>query len=328
MYYTVSHFTRFNYSNPVSESVMELRMHPRSDETQRSLAFNLSVSPRCRVFSYRDHLANHIHHFDVPGKHRQLTIIAESAVESQMPATLPPALGHDAWSEMDSIVNQGDYWEMLMPSEFAKPTQLLKELAKKLRSERRDDPLTVLFDINAGLYREFDYVPRSTKVDSPIDHALEMKQGVCQDFAHIMISMVRMLGIPCRYVSGYLYHRVGEHDRSADGATHAWVEALLPHLGWVGFDPTNRLVASDRHIRTAIGRDYADVPPTRGIYRGSGEAELSVAVRVHPSREMPSMDRPTPIPEEWSVLVERTPEPQPYIFAQMQQQQQQEQQQQ
>ncbi len=321
MYYTVSHLTRFRYKSPISESVMEVRMHPRSDEAQRCLMFHLSVSPRCRVFSYRDHLGNQIHHFDVPGKHNQLAIIAESTVEVQPMIALPPSLAPDSWGELDALVHNGDYWEVLLPSEFAQPTPLLQELARSIRVERRDDPLTVVTDINLALYRIFDYVPKSTKVDSPIDVALEQKKGVCQDFAHIMIALVRMLKIPCRYVSGYLYHRSSDHDRSTDGASHAWVEALLPHLGWVGFDPTNSLIAGDRHIRTAIGRDYADVPPTRGIYRGPTESELTVGVRVKSSRELPSLDQARPIPEEWSVLIERAPDPPQLAFAQMQQQQ-------
>ena len=131
------------------------------------------------------------------------------------------------------------------------------------------------------MYEHFDYKPKSTKVDSPIDLALGTKAGVCQDFAHIMIALVRSkLRIPCRYVSGYLFHGESDMDRSINSATHAWVEALLPQLGWVGFDPTNWLVAGDRHIRTAIGRDYADVPPTHGIFRGRAASELTVAVRV------------------------------------------------
>ena len=121
---------------------------------------------------------------------------------------------------------------------------------------RRDDPFLAVEPRNAGLERHFKYVPKSTKVDSPIDQAIESRQGVCQDFAHIMIALVRSLRNPCRYVSGYLYRRAQDHDRSVVDATHAWVEAFLPPLGWVGFDPTNCLLAGDRHIRTAIGRDY------------------------------------------------------------------------
>ncbi len=119
MYYSIRHLTKFLYSNPVSESMMETRMHPRSDQNQRCLTFHLSVSPRCRVFSYRDHLANQVHHFDIPGQHGQLVIVAESLVEVQPAAQIPSFLAPDAWDELDSMIEQGDYWEMLLPSEFA-----------------------------------------------------------------------------------------------------------------------------------------------------------------------------------------------------------------
>lgn len=331
MYYTVRHLTKFVYSNSVSESIMETRMHPRSDASQRCLTFHLSVSPRCRVFSYRDHLGNHIHHFDIPVAHEQLVIVAESLVEMDEIVMVPSFLAPDAWAEVDAMVQEGDFWEMLLPSEFTASTPALEELANKLDVRRRDDPLMVLHDLNEKLYKYFDYVPKSTKVDSPIDVALENKAGVCQDFAHVMIALVRSrLRIPCRYVSGYLFHS-NEKDRSVNSATHAWVEALVPQFGWVGFDPTNWLIASDRHIRTAIGRDYADVPPTHGIFRGRAASELTVAVRVSPSEGVPLMDRELPIPEDWSILVEKAtqlPPPPPVVSRAKQLQQAQQQQQQ
>ena len=328
MYYSIRHLTKFMYSNQVSESMMETRMHPRSDHDQRCLMFHLSVSPRCRVFSYRDHLANHVHHFDIPGMHGQLVIVAESLVEVQSATPLPAPLISGAWGDLDSIVENGDYWEMLLPSEFAAPTAALDALAAELDVRRKDDPLQVLHNLNRQIYEYFDYKPKSTKVDSPIDLALSNKAGVCQDFAHIMITLVRSkLRIPCRYVSGYLFHGESDRDRSVSSATHAWIEALIPSLGWVGFDPTNSLVASDRHIRTAIGRDYADVPPTHGIFRGRAASELTVAVRVTQSVGAPSFDQELPVPEDWSTLVERAtrlPEqpPPPTRQQQMAQQQQ------
>src|SRR6202035_5327091 len=322
MYYSIRHLTKFLYSNQVSESLMETRMHPRSDQNQRCLTFHLSVSPRCRVFSYRDHLANHVHHFDIPGQHGQLVIVAESLVEVQPAAQVPSFLSPDAWSELDSMIEQGDYWEMLLPSEFCAPTASLDALAEEFDVRRRDDPLMVLHQLNEQLYNHFEYVPKSTKVDSPIDLALLTHAGVCQDFAHIMTTLVRSkLRIPCRYVSGYLFHGQTDHDRSVHSATHAWVEALIPQLGWVGFDPTNLLVAGDRHIRTAIGRDYADVPPTHGIFRGRANSELTVAVRVTPSQGTPSLDQEMPVPEDWSILVEKAtalPEPPPQPTRQQQ----------
>jgi transglutaminase-like putative cysteine protease len=325
MFYSIRHLTKFRYATPVSESVMETRMHPRSEVNQRCLTFHLAVSPRCRAFSYRDYLGNHVHHFDIPGQHSQLVIIAEALVDLQAPLQLPASLTSEAWEELDALVQDGDYWEMLLPSEFAKPTPSLLKLAGQLEVRRRDDPLTVLRELNSALYSSFEYALKSTRVDSPIDDAIRTRQGVCQDFAHIMIALVRTLQIPCRYVSGYLHRRVEDHDRSAEDATHAWVEALLPHLGWVGFDPTNNLIAADRHLRTAIGRDYADVPPTKGIFRGKTGSELSVAVRVTASEIAPEVDQGLPVPEDWSVLVEKAQEqpkpPAPPPAQQMQQQQ-------
>jgi transglutaminase-like putative cysteine protease len=335
MYYSIRHLTKFLYSNEISESVMETRMHPRSDNSQRCLMFHLSVSPRCRVFSYRDHLANHVHHFDIPGMHGQLVIVAESLVEVQPALRIPESLTPDAWTDLDSTVEQGDYWEMLLPSEFTEPTPALDALAKELDVRRKDDPLQVLNRLNEQIYEYFDYKPKSTQVDSPIDLALGTRAGVCQDFAHIMIALVRSkLRIPCRYVSGYLFHGESDqvhgesdHTRSVSSATHAWIEAFVPPFGWVGFDPTNWLVAGDRHIRTAIGRDYGDVPPTHGIFRGRAASELTVAVRVTPNPGDPSFDQELPVPEDWSTLVEkatRLPEqpPPPTRQQQMAQQQQ------
>jgi len=324
MFYHIRHLTKYRYSTAISENMTETRMHPRNDGSQRCLAFHLSVSPRCRVFSYRDHLGNNVHHFDIPGPHSRLVVVAESLVDLQPPTPLPPSLGYDAWAELDNIVANGDYWEMLLPSEFAQPTPLLRELCNALDIRRRDDPLSVLLAINEGIYNWFDYVPKSTKVDSPIDEALRNRKGVCQDFAHVMIAVIRILRVPCRYVSGYLYHGSEDHDRSVEGATHAWVEALLPYLGWVGFDPTNNLLEGDRHIRVAIGRDYRDVPPTQGLYRGTTESEMTVGVKVLRSETPPSLDQDFPVPEDWSILVEKEREPEPaaaLIQAAQQQQQ-------
>jgi transglutaminase-like putative cysteine protease len=257
------------------------------------------------VFSYRDHLGNNVQHFDIPGEHTQLVIIAESVVEQQPLPDVPRFLAPDAWRALDDLVETGDYGEMLLPSAFAVETPAVVELASKLGVTRRDDPLMVVHELNERLYEYFEYVPRSTRVDSPVDEAILSGKGVCQDFAHAMIALLRHVRIPARYVSGYLYRSRDDHDRSTPDATHAWVDVLLPHLGWVGFDPTNNLIAHHRHIRTAVGRDYFDVPPTHGIFRGKTDSELYVAVHVEASELPPALDRKLPIPEDWSVLVER-----------------------
>lgn len=308
-FYSIRHLTRYRYSHPISESIMETRMHPRSDTHQHCLAFTLSVSPRCRVFTYRDHLGNNVHHFDIPGEHSQLVIIAESVVEHQDLPDVPNFLAPDAWGDLDAMVHSGDFWEMLLPSTFAVETPALLELAAKLEVCRRDDPLMLVHELNQKLFEYFEYVPRHTRVDSPIDDAILGRKGVCQDFTHTMIALLRHIGIPARYVSGYLYRSWEDHDRSTPDATHAWVDVLMPHLGWVGFDPTNNLIAARRHIRTALGRDYADVPPTHGVFRGATESELYVAVHVEAADQAPELDRKLPIPEDWSVLVEKAQQP-------------------
>src|SRR5580700_5687871 len=127
MFYTIRHLTRFRYDSPVRESLMEARMHPRTEASQRCLSFQLSVDPRARVNVYRDYLGNSVHHFDVPGKHTELAILAESLVEMETPPELPKALGPEAWGELDSVVAAGDYWEMLMPSAFACPSDALHD---------------------------------------------------------------------------------------------------------------------------------------------------------------------------------------------------------
>jgi transglutaminase-like putative cysteine protease len=201
------------------------------------------------------------------------------------------------------------------------PPELI-ELAQELQIDRRTgDPLQLLTRINTALYQSFGYQKEATSVDSPIEDALRTRKGVCQDFAHIMIALVRHLRIPCRYVSGYLFHDALHSDRSSDGATHAWLEALLPGLGWIGFDPTNNLIAGGRHIRTAIGRDYADVPPTMGTMKGLADTELQVRVRVTPSEAVLPPDQELAADEEWSRFLEKHEEAE-LAHAQQQQQQQ------
>ena len=287
MIYSVRHTTIFRYEPAVRESIMEVRLQPRSDGDQRCLNFTLKIDPAANIMQYRDFAGNNVHHFDIAAAHSQVTVTAESSVEVQT-APAPRAGDCGDWSDLDALVAGGDYWEMLLPSHFACSTPDLEELAKALKCERRGNPLELLTELNSTIYTLFAYVPNSTKVDSPIDEALKTRQGVCQDFAHIMIALVRRLKIPCRYVSGYMFHRdENEKDRSLEGASHAWVEALVPRLGWVAFDPTNNLVGADRHIRVAIGRDYADVPPTRGVYKGDAQSELSVTVTVSPADKEP-----------------------------------------
>ncbi|HEY6764145.1 MAG TPA: transglutaminase family protein [Candidatus Sulfotelmatobacter sp.] len=291
MIYSVRHITTFRYKPAVRESVMEVRLQPRTETGQRCLSFQLDISPATNIMQYTDFTGNIVHHFDIAGRHSEVKVTAHSTVEVQDASAPSPADAGD-WNDLDAMIAADDYWDMLGPSEFGQSSDLLDAFAVEVKCERRSNPLDLLTEINAAIYTSFSYVKNSTKVDSPIDEALRTRQGVCQDFAHIMIALVRRLRIPCRYVSGYMFRREGsdekeKNDRSMEGASHAWTEALVPNLGWVAFDPTNNSVGGDRHIRVAVGRDYADVPPTRGVYKGEAQSELSVAVVVSPS-ELPA----------------------------------------
>jgi transglutaminase-like putative cysteine protease len=318
MIYSIRHTTTFRYEPAVRESVMEVRMQPRSEANQRCLSFTLDVSPSTDITQYRDFTGNTVHHFNIAGSHKEVKVAAQSTVQTlALPAPRPSEAGD--WADLDALTAGDDYWEMMLPSQFARSSEALEHLAKELECERRTSPLELLTELNEGIYTSFSYVPNSTKVDSPIEEALLTRQGVCQDFAHIMIALLRPLRIPSRYISGYLFHQEenGHQDRSLEGASHAWVEALVPRLGWIAFDPTNNLIGGDRHIRVAIGRDYADVPPTRGVHKGEAQSELSVAVTVSPS-DAPPPEQPVP-----SIVIQSRP-----VFARVNSRLEQEQQQQ
>jgi transglutaminase-like putative cysteine protease len=317
MIYSVRHVTKFRYKPAVRESVMEVRMQPRSEANQRCLSFDLNVKPSAALMQYRDFLGNIVHHFDIAGNHTELTLNAQSLVEV-LPIPDPQITNAGTWEDLDALVATDGYYEMMLPSAFARPTRLLEDFAREMELERRGTPVRMLFEISEAIHEKFAYVPNSTQVDSPIDHALSERKGVCQDFAHIMIALVRKLRVPCRYVSGYLFHAKDDESLASEGASHAWVEALLPSLGWTGFDPTNNVLSGERHIRVAVGRDYAEVPPTRGVFKGGAESELTVSVTVALAN--------APAPEELApamVLRRAIPPPEERFWAQQEQEQQQ-----
>jgi transglutaminase-like putative cysteine protease len=308
MLYAIRHFMRYRYSPFVWQSMMEVRMHPRSEGNQRCFVFQLSVNPRARIFGYTDSYGNLVHHFDLPSRHGQLTIISDALVNIDAQPLVPELMAYEGWSDLGQLVEKKDYWDMLMPSHFARPSAELEELAKEIGATERDgrSPLAFLQDLAAGVHRSLSFVKKSTAVSSPIAHVLRSRQGVCQDFAHVMIALVRNAKIPCRYVSGYLYNSSENGHPSADGATHAWVEALVPGVSWVGFDPTINRPVGEGHIRIAIGRDYANVPPTMGVMKGKADTQLQVRVRVTPSQAVLPPDEEFAADEEWSQFLDET----------------------
>jgi transglutaminase-like putative cysteine protease len=282
MLFEIRHVTQYLYDEPVRESVMELWMQPRKSTGQGLISFDLEIEPPAQVFSYADSYGNTVHHFDVPPPHQRLSIVARSVVETYGRMALPERLDRQEWERLEAEAVKGECWDFLEPHGFAIHTPALGAFVKErgLDDLRRHDPLTAVLELSGALYRAFDYETGVTGADSPIDHTLADGRGVCQDFAHIMIAICRSWGVPARYVSGYLYTDREAGDRSDPDATHAWVEVFLPSLRWVGLDPTNNVHAGERHLAVAIGRDYTDVPPSRGVFKGEAESQLSVGVSV------------------------------------------------
>ena len=285
MRFDIRHVTQYQYDEPVRESVMELWMQPRGGLGQRLIDFDLEIDPHAQVFSYADAWGNTVRHFDVPHPHSKLTITARSTVETAAPAAPPEALGLDEWKRLKADATCAENWDFLHAHGFARQTEALRAFCAEHGVDELAalDPLTATRRLNAIIFKALDYESGVTAADSPIDEALSAGRGVCQDFAHIMIAVLRGWGVPARYVSGYVATDAGGSARSRPDASHAWVEVLFPSLRWIGFDPTNDVLAGERHIVVAIGRDYADVPPSRGVFKGDAESHLSVGVSVRPS---------------------------------------------
>jgi len=282
----VRHVTRYEYDQPVRESVMELWMQPQKGARQRLVSFDLEINPAAQLFSFADTFGNAVYHFDVPQPHERLTITARSAVETQAPAPLPESLDTGEWDRLRSDFVRGENFDFLRPHGYAVETPALHAFMeeKDLAGPRSRCPLNAVRELSRTVYESFAYEAGVTRADSPIDEVLTSRRGVCQDFAHVMLAVCRAWGVPARYVSGYLFTDRKAGDRSDPDATHAWVEVFLPSLRWVGFDPTNNILAGERHIACAVGRDYSDVPPSKGVYKGDAESELSVGVSVRRAR--------------------------------------------
>ena len=278
--YRIEHTSRYRYAAAARDCVMALCLQPRETGRQRVLRFEIETAPPSPVNSEVDCFGNERHVLNVHREHLSIDIFARSEVEVAPPASLPERLGDDAWQALRGSVDPFADWDFMQPSALTQPSATLDKLVAELKLRPDGDPLHATQRLCDALHDAFAYRPGSTSTESSIEDILATRSGVCQDYAHVMIAIARSWGIPARYVSGYL-HVAGEGGGPAPGnATHAWVECRLPGLGWVGFDPTNRELASARHIRIAVGRDYRDVAPAKGVRRGTANAELTVDVSV------------------------------------------------
>lgn len=287
--YRLVHVTEFSYDGLVSESYNEVRLRPLQDEMQSCLSFRLTTEPAASASSYLDYFGNWVHQFNILPDHRRLKVEAECIVLVMDPK--PPGSDGITMSKLPSLREQlaDDYYDLLAPSIYIPHTRELIALAEV--AERECDGTVSGFVKSAVdvINSRFTYEKGATHVNSSIQDSLRSGAGVCQDFAHILIGVARVRGLPARYVSGYMVPTgAAEPDANVEEviggqASHAWVEVYIPGAGWIGQDPTLGRPTGSRHIRVAYGRDYGDVPPVRGVYKGHAGQRLSVDVRVLPA---------------------------------------------
>ncbi len=278
--FTVEHVSDFQYGETAQGSLVVLRLRPREDNGQALHAFALDIDPAAAPIAFADAFGNGCHLFNIHRAHQHTLVRSRSEVTTVDPAPLPERLEPDAWEALREAASPVDNWEFMGPSRFARPSPALAAFTDARAIRRGRDPLTSLLELAAALHGTFRYEPASTSVDSPIEDILETGRGVCQDYTHVMITIARSWGIPSRYVSGYLHLEGKPGEQTPAGTSHAWAEFMLPDLGWIGFDPTNDTLADHRHVRIAVGRDYADAAPTRGVVVGGGDSRLDVRVTV------------------------------------------------
>jgi len=325
--YRLVHTTDFVYDGPVSESYNEVRLRPLHDERQSCLSFRLTTTPNSRGTAYRDAYGNWVHQFNVLTEHRRLRVEAESVVLEHEAFEAPTDSTMLADYDSHSHLLDEEHFDFMAPTGFVPHLVPLREIIEA--AEKSCDGTVAGFTQTTSdlIHKRFRYVKGATHVHSSIEDSLSLGAGVCQDFAHLLLGVVRMRGIPGRYVSGYLVPgstaspEAKQEDVIGGQASHAWAEVMIPNTGWMGFDPTLGNPVGLRHIRIACGRDYGDVAPVRGVYKGHAGQSLSVDVRVRPAiddsgREQLSKITVGPVPPP-SVL-ERAQQP-----AQKQQQQQQ-----
>ena len=289
---SITHTTRLAYAADVVEGVMDARLGPRSDSDQRWQEFDLRAMPFGAIRRYYDGFGNTAHLITLARPHDRVELVSQSVVETlledpfQLPSTLPPPL---------SPSERADY---LMPSDTISADPALAEMAAPFMPAQPASVFESVHGLMELVYKGFTYEQDVTTVATTVPEVLKGRIGVCQDFAHVLIGLCRAINVPARYVSGYIVSTRAPRSQSQTlgtmsqsqssdgspnpsrgaGASHAWVEAYTPTHGWRGFDPTNNLLASTHHVKMAIGRDYNDVPPTRGTFRGTAEEKLTVEV--------------------------------------------------
>lgn len=289
MNYRISHRTSYMYSEPVAVSHHAARLRPHDTETQRCHDFSLSFDPEPDLKTeHTDSFGNQVACFSIQKLHARFEVVSCSFV-SLAPVLQPDPAQTPPWEEVAALFRDPVAVDLLDPCQFVFRSPLLThEMPQRefaLPSFKKGRPvLAAVADLSQRIHREFVFDPRATTISTPLAEVLENKRGVCQDFAHLAIASLRAMGLPARYVSGYLRTRPPPGRARLQGvdASHAWVSVFVPGFGWVDFDPTNDCFTSLDHITVALGRDFSDVSPVRGIITGGGKHSVLVGVDVEP----------------------------------------------
>lgn len=322
--YRIKHITRYTYASPVIDCTNQVMLYPIIDDHLEVVKHTLNISYHPDVETFVDYFGNNVGVFSVINSHTELVI--ESLAEVQTKAVLGPMdeeSAVDQWKHLHDIQNNIAFIDFLNPGHSASYTDIKQSLEQIINYAER--PLKNALVLSEYVYDHFSYEKGVTNIETPIEDVWNLKVGVCQDFAHMLLVMLRMFHIPARYVSGYICPK--ETGVRGEGATHAWVEAYIPFYGWLGLDPTNNCIVTDGHVRLAIGRGFNDCTPVKGTYKGSGEHTLEVTVNIENGKQTRSgetQDKPT-----FTYTVKNTEVPRnSYLkFVEMQKEQQQQQQQ-
>jgi transglutaminase-like putative cysteine protease len=283
MRYQAVHTTTYRYEEPVGQCLSETHLTPRSFPGQLVLDSKIEVEPPPTVLeSHYDYYGNEVSMIGIFKTHESLRVTATSLIDVDPPPARP--LPASSWEDVRKhLVLHPDSdslaaYEFTFDSPFVPASQQLLEFGAATFKPGR--PLAeAVVELSSRIHKEFSYKPKSTSIDMPLKEVLKRRQGVCQDFAHIMIGVLRSYQLAARYVSGYL--RSGAQYLGAE-ASHAWVSVYLPQHGWLDLDPTNNVIPREGHVTVAWGRDYGDVTPVKGISLGGGGQTVDVAVRVVP----------------------------------------------
>ncbi|MFZ4774278.1 MAG: transglutaminase family protein [Terrimicrobiaceae bacterium] len=293
MLFDVVHITDYRYSNPVSEAYVEARLTPPHREEQQILSHSIEFSPTAGLSDYVDYFGNTATFYSMTLRHERLTVTNKMTVRTK-PCTRPDEALALPVAEARQILSSSltDIFDYLQPTPAVPTGGMSMEWAKKYL--RSGIPIgEAVESLNRAIYERFQYQPGATELSTPLATVWKKRAGVCQDFAHIMLSVLRTAGLPARYVCGYIEsdgpvtHTPGGRKLVGSIATHAWVEVMLPGLQWVAIDPTNNQWCGERHIAVALGRDFRDSAPVRGTFKGSGSQSMKVRVIMKRLTEKP-----------------------------------------